>query len=173
MSRLCVVAALVVIGTLPLGAQSQTANAVQGGATRVAVGKSRQYALSTIQGNALDSSNGQMRGVIVRLRDARFGRILDTQITDKAGLFAFRGVEPGSYIVELVDKNQTVLAASQLLTVNAGDAVSAVVKLPLHIPPFAGVLGGPAASSAGVIATQAVASGIAAVVPTKPVSPNQ
>lgn len=173
MSRLSVAVALILVSTLPLAAQPQTANAVQGGATRVAVGKARQYALTTIQGNALDSSNGQMRGVMVRLRDARFGRILDTQITDKAGLFAFKAVEPGSYIVELVDKDQTVLAASQLLNVNAGDAVSAVVKLPLRIPPFAGVLGGPATSSAGVIATQAVASGIAAVVPTKPVSPNQ
>jgi hypothetical protein len=94
-------------------------------------------------------------------------------VTDKAGLFAFRGVEPGSYIVELVGKDQTILAASQLLTVNAGDAVSALVKLPLRIPPFAGVLGGATSSSAGLIAAQAVASGIAAVIPTKPVSPNQ
>jgi hypothetical protein len=172
MSRLFLAAVLVVTGTWTLAAQQQSANIVQGGATKVAVAKPKQSAFTTIQGNALDSSNAQMSGVVVRLRDARFGRIVDTQLTDKAGLFAFRGVEPGSYIVELVGKDQTILAASQLLTVNAGDAVSAVVKLPLRIPPFAGVLGA-TPSSAGVIATQALASGIAAVIPTKPVSPNQ
>jgi hypothetical protein len=173
MSRLFVAAILVVTGMWTLAAQQQSATVVQGGATKVAIPKPKQSSFTTIQGNALDSSNAQMSGVVVRLRDARFGRIVDTQLTDRAGVFAFRGVEPGSYIVELVGKDQTILAASQLLTVNAGDAVSAVVKLPLRIPPFAGALGAATPSSAGVIATQALASGIAAVIPTKPVSPNQ
>src|SRR4051794_29855328 len=173
MSRLYIAAALITIGGLRLAAQPQTATTVGTAPTTVSVAKNRQHALTTIQGNALDSSNAQMRGAIVRLRDARFGRIVDTQLTDKSGLFAFRSVEPGSYIVELVGTDNSILAASQLLNVNAGDAVSAVVKLPFRVPPFAGVLGAPPASSAGVIATQAVASGIAAVVPTKPVSPNQ
>ena len=37
--------------------------------------------------------------------------------------------------------DQTVLAASQLINVNAGEAVSTLVKLPFRIPPFAGMLG--------------------------------
>jgi hypothetical protein len=174
MLRLYIAVSLVAIGGLSLEAQPQTtASAMATTPTKVVVAKGRQQALTTIQGNALDSTNAQMRGVLVRLRDARFGRIVDTQMTDKSGLFAFKSVEPGSYIVELVGNDNSILAASQLLNVNAGDAVSAVVKLPFRVPPFAGVLGAPTASSAGVIATQAVASGIAAVVPTKPVSPNQ
>jgi len=174
MSRLFIAVVLIAVGGLSLDAQQQqTMNTATGASTSIAVGKNRQQPLTTIQGNALDSTNVQMRGVLVRLRDARFGRIVDTQLTDKSGLFAFRAVEPGSYIVELLGNDNSVLAASQLLNVNAGDAVSAVVKLPLRVPPFAGLLGAPTTSSARVIAAQALTSGIVAIIATKPVSPNQ
>jgi hypothetical protein len=117
--------------------------------------------LSTIQGNALNSSNGALAANVVRLRDARFGRVIDSQLTDRSGLFAFRTIDPGSYIVELMGHDQTVLAASQIIDVNAGDAVTAIVKLPFRIPPFAGVLGNTAPSAAAVT-TEAAASGILA-----------
>ena len=108
------------------------------------------------------------------MRDARFGRIVDTQVTDKSGMFAFKAVDPGSYIVEIMSNDQSILAASQLLNVNAGEAVSAVVKLPFRIPPFAGILGGTAGTpTATAVATQAAVSSIAAVAPTIPISPNQ
>jgi hypothetical protein len=171
MTRLHIAAALVAASGLSLVAQQQTTRA-GGDGPRVAATKARQYVSSTIQGNALDSTNAQMRNVLVRLRDARFGHIVGTQLTDKAGLFAFKGIDPGTYIVELLAKDESILAASQLLYVNAGDAVSAVVKLPFRIPPYAATAGG-TTSSLAVIATQAVASGIAAIVPTSPVSPNQ
>ncbi len=171
MSRLLPVAlTLIAISALPLTAQQPSTRV--GSASRVAVARGK-YALTIIQGNALDSANGPMSNVVVRLRDARFGRIVDTQLTDKSGLFTFRGIDPGSYIVEIVANDQSILAASQLLNVNAGEALSAVVKLPLRVPPFAGLIGAAAPSSATAIATQAVASGIVALVPTSPVSPNQ
>src|ERR1043166_8360718 len=62
----------------------------------------RANGLTTIQGNALTSTNGPLAGVVVRLRDARYGKIVDRQRTDASGLFTFRGVEPGSYIVEVM-----------------------------------------------------------------------
>ena len=109
---------------------------------------------------------------MVRLRDARFGRIVDNQRTDKSGLFSFKAIDPGSYIVEVMANDQTVLAASQLLNVNAGEAVSAVVKLPFRIPPFAGILGqGTSTPTAIAVATEAAASGVAAIVPTLSVTP--
>ena len=43
-----------------------------------------------IQGSVLTSSNGMLTDGTVRLRDARFGRIVDVTTTDKAGLFMFR-----------------------------------------------------------------------------------
>jgi hypothetical protein len=134
---------------------------------------SRSNVLTIIQGNALNSTNAPMPNTLVRLRDARFGRVVETQTTDKSGMFAFKVLDPGSYIVELLGNDQTLLAASQILNVNAGDAVSAIVKLPFRVTPFAGLLNSSIAPSAAMMATQAAATGIAAVVPTAPVSPNQ
>jgi hypothetical protein len=125
----------------------------------------RSNVTTTIQGNALSSTNGSLPNTLVRLRDARLGQIVDSQVSDKSGLFAFKAVDPGNYIVEIVGNDQTVLAASQMLSVNAGDAVSAVVKLPFRIPPFAGLLGNSTPSATAVTA-QAAASSILAVTTT-------
>ena len=122
----------------------------------------RPGVLTTIRGNTLDSMGGPLAGAPVRLRDARSGHIVDTQTTDKSGLFEFRGVDPGTYIVEDLGTDSTVLAASQLLYVDAGNAASAVVKLPFRIPPFAGVLGH-STQSASLVTAAAGASQVLAV----------
>jgi hypothetical protein len=90
---------------------------------------------------------------------------MDAQITDSSGMFAFKTVDPGSYLVEVMGVDQTVMAASQIISVNAGDAVTAVVKLPLRIPALAGLLGNTAPSAAAVT-TQAAASGVLATTVT-------
>jgi hypothetical protein len=136
------------------------------GRLAVRAGARSQAFTTTIQGNALTSTNGQLADAMVRLRDARYGRVVDSVITDKSGLFAFHAVDPGSYIVEIVSTDQTaVLAASQILSVNAGDVISAVVKLPFRLPPFAGILGGNVAASASpttaaALVTQAAANSV-------------
>ena len=178
MSRLLSIAtvSLMAFSALPLAAQQQAATAVRTArntVSKAALAKAKENGLTTIQGNALNSTNGQLNGVVVRLRDARFGRIVDTQLTDKSGLFAFKALDPGTYIVEIMSNDQSILAASQLLNVNAGEAVSAVVKLPFRIPPFAGIMGSTSTPTAVAVATEAAASSVAAVVPTVPVSPNQ
>ena len=172
---------LIAASTLSLAAQQPAAGTAsrtvtrvvaKGATTKVLPGTSKDV-FTTIQGNALSSTNGPLSNVAVRLRDARFGRISDTQLTDESGLFAFKAVEPGTYIVEIMGNDSNVLAASQLLNVNAGEAVSAVVKLPFRIPPFAALMGSSSTPAAAAVLTEAAASGIAAVVPTAPTSPVQ
>ena len=78
MSRLLSIAtvSLIALGPLPLAAQQQAVVApARAAMTKAALAKAKERALTTIQGNALSSSNGQMNSVVVRLRDARFGRI--------------------------------------------------------------------------------------------------
>ena len=169
---------LIACGTPTVVARQQagTALSARAGAPRAIVTRgvaSKVKADTMIQGNALNSANAPMHDATVRLRDARFGGVVDTQFTDKAGLFAFTSIDPGSYIVEIVTSDQSVLAASELLNVNAGQAVSAVVKLPFRIPPFAGIMGSSGTPSAAAVATQAAASSIVSVVPTAPISPTQ
>ena len=133
----------------------------------------RPTVATMIQGNALTSTNAQLPNAVVRLRDARFGRIVGTEMTDQTGLFTFRNVDPGTYIVEMMGDDSTVLAASQLLNVNGGDIVSAVVKLPFRVPPFAGAMGVNSTPTASLLAAEAAANGVIAVTTTTPVSPNQ
>jgi hypothetical protein len=162
-------AAIFAIGAVSMSAQ-QPATALGKAAAKAAIQRgvtpnilpgTQESAFTTIQGNALSSTNGQLANSIVRLRDARLGRIVDSQVTDRSGLFAFRAVDPGNYVVELVGNDQTVLAASQVLSVNAGDAVSAVVRLPFRIPPFAGLLGH-SVPQAATVSSAAAASGVLA-----------
>ena len=148
--------ALLLLALVPAGVAAQKP------AKRAMLPGTKPAVLTTIRGNALDSMGGPLVDTPVRLRDARQGHIVDNQTTDKAGLFEFINVEPGSYVVEALGPDRTVLAASQLLNVDAGDAVSAVVKLPFRIPPFAGVLGH-STQSAAAIAAAAGASQVLAV----------
>src|SRR5262245_58344554 len=120
-------------------------------------------AFGMIQGNALNSTNGQLANATVRLRDARYGRIIGSQVTDQVGLFTFKNLDPGSYVVELIGNDDTILAASQVINVNAGDAVSAIVKLPFRIPPYANALGSSTPNSAFSIVSMAAATGLLAV----------
>ena len=157
--------------------RAATATTARGGAAPSATGAparllpgTRGNIFTTIQGNALTSTNGPLADSNVRLRDARSGRVIDTTTTDRSGMFAFRTVDPGSYIVEVMGNDQTVLAASQLISVNSGDAVTAIVKLPFRIPPFAGVLGNTAPSAAAVTAEAAAAGVLATTVAGEPAS---
>lgn len=178
------VGVLMVATALP-AAQQQTAGVVPLRAIpRAAV---RPASLATIRGNAMGSGNSSLANSMVRLRDARFGRIVNTTLTDKAGLFTFQGVDPGNYIVELVGVNQAPIAATQILSANAGETVTAIVKLPVKPSLFASILGrqgGSAAPAGGGIADalpavveqlpQAAVQSLPAVVPVgDPVSPTR
>ena len=117
---------------------------------------------SSIQGSALNSTNGSMPNTLMRLRDARFGRIVDTMMTDKSGLFTFQGIDPGSYVVEMMGPNsEAVVAATPIISVGSGQVASAILKLPFRIPPFAGILGHTTASAMAV-SSAAAASGVLA-----------
>ncbi len=173
MHRLCLrigICTVTLLSVAPLMAQqapdATRANVRPSAPTQVTVPQvsavtGRPVHATTIQGNALDSTSRPLVNSVVRLRDARFGRIVGTRTTDNSGLFTFEDVDPGTYIVELVGKDETVLAASELLNVSAGDTASAIVKLPFRIPPFGGLLGH-SVQQAVAVAAAAAASGVLA-----------
>src|SRR5262245_31689810 len=105
MHRLSFVAVVLAGASLPLVAQTPTPH------TAVLPG-TRADAFTVVQGNALDSTNMALPDTVVRLRDARYGRIVDTTVSDKSGLFTFRAVDPGNYIVEMIGQDQKVVATS-------------------------------------------------------------
>jgi hypothetical protein len=105
------------------------------------------------------------------LRDARYGRLVSTNITDEAGAFTFRDVDPGSYIIELVGSDQMVRATSALLALDAGAAVYAVVRLPTERGAIAALFGVGLAQAAALTMALAGSADVPPVQPTTPVSP--
>jgi hypothetical protein len=179
MSRiLCGAIALVAVTTLHVTAQQPNATGPRGATPRSSARATTtrldppqilpgtpSNVFSTIHGNALTASNMSLAKAFVRLRNARMGQIVETLVTDDSGLFAFSAVDPGSYIVEIVDARQvTVLAASQVLNAEPGEAISAVVKLPFFTAPLTGLLGtNSAAVGLGIVTAQAASAGVLTV----------
>ena len=100
-------------------------------------------ALSTLRGTAADSQGHPLPRAAVLLRDARFGHTLNTQVTDGNGAFSFAGIDPGSYVVELIGNAMTVVAVTPIVNVNAGEISTVTVQLPGGPSLLAALLGRP------------------------------
>jgi hypothetical protein len=124
----------------------------------------RAGVLSTIEGKALNAVNAPMNEAGVRLRDARYGRIVNTTLTDKQGAFIFREIDPGTYVVEVMGPGaNTVIASSPLINVGTGETISSLVRVPFQTSTLAGVLGSSqSAASAITNAAQVVTAAAAA-----------
>ena len=156
--KLCLtvaVAMAVTAGSASIGAQQPKPVNTSLLATKAGV-------FSTIQGTALNWTNGAMPNTVVRLRDARLGRVVDTVTTDREGAFVFRALDPGSYVVEMMGPaNDAVVAATPIINVSSGQSVSALLKLPFRIPPLGGILGH-SLPSALAVTSAAAAAGVLA-----------
>lgn len=130
-----------------------------------------QAAFGTIHISALSAANSPLPRWIIRLRDARYGRVVATNLTDEEGSFTFRDVDPGSYIIELIGGDQTVRATSALLAVNAGVSVFAVVRLPTQRGAITALFGVALAQAAALTMALAGSAEVPAVQPGTPVSP--
>src|SRR6266508_3682618 len=98
MSRILAVASalLIVGGSWSVSAQPQTSSVApktiaQKSGPRLLPG-TRANVLTTIQGTASGADGKPSPNTLVRLRDARYGAVADTQITNQAGMFTFSGV---------------------------------------------------------------------------------
>jgi|KBSMisStaDraftv2_1062788.scaffolds.fasta_scaffold03689_10 hypothetical protein len=101
----------------------------------------RPAAAAVIQGTAVSRTNAALPDARVRLREARRGRIVESVRCDRFGAFAFRDLEPGSYVAELLSPNDgAVVASSPIIEVNAGQSLATIVKEPAQDPGGAGIL---------------------------------
>jgi hypothetical protein len=159
--KLCLIVAatvaVIATGSTPIGAQQPQPKAVN-----TLLPGTRAGLFSTIQGIAVNWTNGPMPNTVIRLRDARLGRVVDTVRTDKLGAFEFRSIDPGSYVVEMMaPANDAVVAATPIINVGAGEAVSTLLKVPFKMPPLGGILGH-SLPSALAITSAAAAAGVLA-----------
>jgi hypothetical protein len=144
---------VLIVTTLPAAAQQPAGPIAVRAVSKAAV---RSTALSTILGNALNWSNGALPDTPVQVRDLQTGRVVGSALTDKVGVYSFKGLDPGNYVVEIVGAGKTALAATNLISANAGQTVNTSVKLPFRPAILPNILGSsrtPDGRTAAVVAT--------------------
>jgi hypothetical protein len=81
----------------------------------------------TITGVARSTAGQPLGGHFVRVRSVRTGDVVATATTSVNGSFVVPNLDPGSYVVEIVDTAGRIVGTSAIATVVEGSIVSSVV----------------------------------------------
>ena len=100
-----------------------------------------------INGTATGANGSAMSGVRVQLRNVDTGQLAGSTTSGTNGGWSFAGLNPGNYVVEIVDATGRVIGVSSSMSLAAGGAISGVTV---------------AASAAGALAGAAAAGGLGA-----------
>ena len=116
---------------------------------------------TAVLGAAWNADNTPVKGAHLRLRNVLTGKVEASSIANDSGQFTFDNVEGGTYVVELVTDNGSVLAVGHPITIASGETVATFVRLGTRVPWFQAFF-----SNAAAAATSAAASqGISAIAP--------
>src|SRR5687768_4820825 len=88
-----------------------------------------QGATGTISGSAREASGQAMPNTTVRLRDARTGQLAGTTTTAADGQFTFTVLNPGTYVVEIVNGVGDVVGTSAAISLAAGAMTATAVTV--------------------------------------------
>jgi hypothetical protein len=105
-----------------------------------------------ISGTARNSQDQVLANVKVQLRNVDTGQLVATTRTASDGRFEFTGLNPGSYVVEIVDDSGKIIGLSPMTPLSSGGNVSGLAIV---------------ASASGALAGAAAAGGLAAFFATK------
>jgi len=154
----------------PVGAGQQTPSTF-GSKIRRELGRAPgTSANSVVAGQVLTADHRPLPFARVRLRNLDRRAVVERTSTNHRGEFSFLVSDRGSYVVELLDQKDRVVAVGLVLTVEAGETVGTLVLLPAYPLSFADLFG----NSAGAIMSAAAGAGITAVSTTgAPVSPEK
>jgi hypothetical protein len=124
---------------------------------------------SAITGQTLTGSRAPVPNAHVRLRDLNTGLIVGQTSTNHSGEFTFMLRGGGTFVPEVLEDTGDVLAVGDIVIVDPGYAVGALILLPARVPTFAGLFGSTAAS----IVQAAASAGISAVTAGDPLTPEE
>jgi hypothetical protein len=136
--------AVVMSGSAPVWAQSQGA----------------------LSGLAQSSDRAPLANFRVQVRNANTGDLAGSTTSNQAGQFSFGSLQPGSYVVELVDATGKVVGLSSSLTVTAGATVTVTVGATVAGALSAAGGGGLSLLGLGPLASVAVAGAASAAAVT-------
>jgi carboxypeptidase family protein len=111
------VMAVTLVG-MPLGAYA---------ATKATSGRQGQ-GTGTLNGVAQGADRAPLSNYTVRVRDVADGQIAGTTTSSGAGEFTFTGLQPGNYVVEVVDAGGQVVGLSPTLGVTTGSAMTVTIN---------------------------------------------
>ncbi len=132
-----------------------------------------RQAPGSISGIAKDAGGVPLPNYTVRLRNVTTGQVAATTTTNGAGEFSFTNVNPGNYIIEIVDSNGKVVATSTTLSLAAGATLTgvAVSMSAAGAAAASGAAGGAGSfftSTTGILILAAAGGGtVAAIVATR------
>ncbi len=109
-----------------------------------------------IAGTARDAQNQVLPNVKVQLRNVDTGQLVATSRAAGDGRFEFTGLNPGNYVVEIVDDDGKIIGLSPSMALAAGGVISGV----MIGATAAGALAGAAATAAGAGAFFTTTGGI-------------
>jgi carboxypeptidase family protein len=120
----------------------------------------------TINGTAQNAQGQNLASYTVRVRNLTTAQISASTTSGAAGQFSFVGLDPASYVVEIVDQAGNIIGTSAAITVAAGATVTITVGATAAAAAAAAAAGGTSflASTAGIITVAAAAAGVAGAV---------
>jgi hypothetical protein len=124
-------------------------------------GLAARAAGALILGTAWAPGNTPIPAARVRLRRLPTGLIVARTEATERGEFTFGPVEPGTYVVELVDERDRVLAIGQVFSIEAGETLAVFVRLAARGPWLTGLFRNAAAAASAA----AAGLGVTAVAP--------
>lgn len=101
----------------------------------------------SISGTAQNAQNQVYSGVKVQVRNVDTGALAGSTTSGANGAFSFTGLNPGNYVIEIVDATGKIIGVSSSMALAAGGAISGITI---------------AASAAGAVAAAAAAGGLGA-----------
>jgi hypothetical protein len=124
-------------------------------------GAQAPVATGAINGTAQSAAGQALPNYTVQVRNLQTGELAGTTTSNAAGSFSFAGLNPGTYVVEVVSPAGAIVGSSAATVVGPGAIVSVTVSATAAAA-FAGAAGG-GISTAVIVTSVAAAAGIAGI----------
>jgi Carboxypeptidase regulatory-like domain len=123
----------------------------------------------SISGLARSASSQPLPNTVVRLRSAETGQISGSTTTGAAGQFSFAALNPGTYVVEVLDAAGQVVGTSAAIVLSPAAMIASGLVIQasaLGTAAAAGAVGGASflGSTLGIVTIAAIAAGVVGAV---------
>jgi hypothetical protein len=132
----------------------------------VFAGTGKTQGAGSLSGTLKDREGHSLANYTVRVRNLDTGQVVGTGTTNLAGEFTFTGLNPGTYVVEVLDNAGRVIGASKSIALTASVLVVANIPIVLSgVVTGAGAAAGGSffATATGLLVAAAAGAGLAGI----------